>query len=61
MIRRREFIAALGGAANGPLAVSAQQQTKLTIGVPGTWLKAPTARRLRDHAADALGAVHYLH
>ena len=31
-IRRREFIAGLGGAAAWPLAVSAQQQTKPTIG-----------------------------
>src|SRR6516225_5480654 len=32
MIRRREFIAGLSGAAAWPLAVSAQQQTKPTIG-----------------------------
>jgi putative ABC transport system substrate-binding protein len=31
-LRRREFIAALGGAAAWPLAVSGQQQTKPTIG-----------------------------
>jgi putative ABC transport system substrate-binding protein len=31
-LRRREFIAGLGGAAAWPLAVSAQQQTKATIG-----------------------------
>ena len=36
-LRRREFVAALGGAAAWPLVASAQQQTKPTVG----WLDRP--------------------
>jgi putative tryptophan/tyrosine transport system substrate-binding protein len=54
-LRRREFIAALGGAAGWPLAVSARQQTKPTIGflgsgtpaVQGKWVAA-FLQRLRE-------------
>src|SRR6516165_9582361 len=40
-MRRREFIAGLGGAAAWPLLVRAQQQTMLTIG----WLDVPPGGR----------------
>ena len=41
MIRRREVIAGLGGAAAWPLAVNAQQQTKPIIGWLDTRLGVP--------------------
>src|SRR6516165_8989023 len=44
-LRRREFIAALGGAAAWPLAAIAQQQTKRTIG----WLDIRPGVPSRDY------------
>jgi putative tryptophan/tyrosine transport system substrate-binding protein len=52
MIRRREFIAGLGGAAAWPLAARAQQQTKPTIVVLGGRLRPYLEPEIRRGLAD---------